>query len=42
MRGAERTPIKQFSQVAWMNAEGAIQESDLAFFDDSAQSTGPT
>ena len=42
MRDAERTPIKQFSQVAWMNAEGAIQESDLVFFDDPAQSTGPT
>ncbi len=37
---SERTPIRTFSQVAWMKPDGAIQESDLVFFDDRSEKTG--
>ena len=31
---APRTPMRTFSQIGWMDPEGAIQQSDLVFFDD--------
>lgn len=37
---AERLPINTFSQVARMDAQGAIQESELVFFDDPNSQTG--
>ena len=37
---SERTPIRTFSQVAWMKPDGAIQESDLVFSDDRSEKTG--
>lgn len=40
IREALRTPIRTFSQVAWMDAEGAIQQSDLVFFDDPNEKRG--
>ena len=40
IRESERTPIRTFSQVAWMDVEGAIQESDLVFFDNPNDETG--
>ena len=35
-----RTPTRTFSQVGWMEAEGAIQQSDLVFFDDPNEKRG--
>ena len=31
---ALRAPMRTFSQIGWMDPEGAIQQSDLVFFDD--------
>ena len=37
---SERTPIKTFSQVAYMDSAGTVKESDIVFFDDPSQQTG--
>ena len=37
---SERTPIKTFSQVAYMDSAGTVKESDIVFFDDPLQQTG--
>ena len=39
-RQTEKLPINTFSQVACMDAKGAIQESELVFFDDPNSKTG--
>ena len=36
----QRTPMRTFSQVGWMDAEGAIQQSDPVFFDDPNEKRG--
>ena len=36
----ERTPIRTFSQVAYMDSAGTFKKSDMAFFDDPSQRTG--
>ena len=31
---SKRAPKRTFSQVAWMDLDGTIQQSELVFFDD--------
>lgn len=40
MKQSERPPMRTFSQVACMGADGTIRESDLAFFDSTTDRTG--